>query len=278
MKKFLNIICLTAAFTLLFLHTDFSVSAKALDEDVIESGIYIGDVDVSGLTASEAMQKVTEYMDTIGEKKLTLNAMNNNTVVISMNDLEINWINTEIVQDAVKIAKDGNLVARYKVKKDLEHENLVLPMEYEVEKDAALKIISDKLEDRGYAAKILRFIKDLFKGKVKFEYPVQQKHVKELIAQNNEGQQRSAIFEYKKKWGLADIEDSHLINEILDKHVIGADDLNGNGELDNIVMEGQAVYRTDAEAEEVKGLSRIKYRTKLRHSINEFADELKKKF
>ena len=69
MKKFLNIICLTAAFTLLFLHTDFSVSAKALDEDVIESGIYIGDVDVSGLTASEAMQKVTEYMDTIGEKK-----------------------------------------------------------------------------------------------------------------------------------------------------------------------------------------------------------------
>ena len=44
MKKFLNIICLTAAFTLLFLHTDFSVSAKALDEDVIESGIYIGDV------------------------------------------------------------------------------------------------------------------------------------------------------------------------------------------------------------------------------------------
>lgn len=152
MKKFLNIICLTAAFTLLFLHTDFSVSAKALDEDVIESGIYIGDVDVSGLTASEAMQKVTEYMDTIGEKKLTLNAMNNNTVVISMNDLEINWINTEIVQDAVKIAKDGNLVARYKVKKDLEHENLVLPMEYEVEKDAALKIISDKCKKYNVSA------------------------------------------------------------------------------------------------------------------------------
>ena len=141
-----------------------------------------------------------------------------------------------------------------------------------------VKIISDKLEDRGYAAKILRFIKDLFKGKVKFDYPVQQKHVKKLIAQSNEDQQRSAIFEYKKKWGLADIEDSHLINEILDKHVIGADDLNGNGELDNIVMEGQAVYKTDAEAEEVKGLSRIKYRTKLRHSINDFADKLKKKF
>lgn len=141
-----------------------------------------------------------------------------------------------------------------------------------------VKNISDKLEDRGYAAKILRFIADIFKGKVRFTYPAQQKHVKQLIAQTNECQQRSAIFEYKKKWGLADIEDSHLINEILDKHVIGADDLNGNGELDSIVMEGQAVYKTDAEAEEVKGLSRIKYRTKLRRSINDFADELKKKF
>ena len=43
-------------------------------------------------------------------------------------------------------------------------------------------------------------------------------------------------------------------------------------------MEGQAVYKTDSEAEEVKGLSRIKYRTKLPHSINDFADKLQKKF
>ena len=71
MKKFFNIICLTAAFTLLFLYTDFSVSAKNVDENVIESGIYIGDVDVSGLTVAEATQKVTEYMDVIGERQLT---------------------------------------------------------------------------------------------------------------------------------------------------------------------------------------------------------------
>ena len=121
MKKFFNIICLSAALTLLFLHTDFSVSAKELDEDVIETGIYIGDVDVSGLTASEATQKVTEYMDSVGEKQLTLNAMNNNSVAISMSDLEISWVNTEIVQDAVKVAKGGNLVARYKVKKGLQY-------------------------------------------------------------------------------------------------------------------------------------------------------------
>ncbi|GGI62969.1 type I restriction endonuclease subunit R [Limosilactobacillus caviae] len=139
--------------------------------------------------------------------------------------------------------------------------------------------ISDKLEDRSYAAKILRFIEDIFNGKVKAnEYPVLQKHIKGLIDNNNDDQQRTAIFNYKKRWGLADIQDSHLINEILDRHVIGADDLNGNGELDNIVREGQAVYKTDAEDDEVKGLSKIKYRTHLRRDINKFADKLKKEY
>ncbi len=152
MKKFFNIICLTAAFTLLFLYTDFSVSAKNVDENVIESGIYIGDVDVSGLTVAEATQKVTEYMDVIGERQLTLNAMNNNSVVVSMNDLGISWTNTEIVQDAIQVAKGGNLVARYKAKKDLEHENLVLPMEYTVEKDVVLKVISDRCEKYNVSA------------------------------------------------------------------------------------------------------------------------------
>ena len=144
MKKFLNIICFTAAFTLLFLHTDFSVSAKSVEDEVIENGVFIGEVDVSGLTALEATQKVKEYMDTIGSRQLTLNAMNNNTVVVSMNDLGITWVNTDVAQDAVKVAKAGNLVARYKTKKDLEYENLILPMEYEVEKDDVLKMISDK--------------------------------------------------------------------------------------------------------------------------------------
>lgn len=141
-----------------------------------------------------------------------------------------------------------------------------------------VKNISDKLEDRTYAAKILRFVKDIFKGKVKFTYPAQQKQVRGLIDQNNTDQQRTAIFEYKKKWGLADIESTHLVNDILYKHVVGSDDLNGNGELDNIVREGDMVYKTDAESEEVKRLSKIKYRTHLRRDIKKFADELKKKY
>lgn len=43
-------------------------------------------------------------------------------------------------------------------------------------------------------------------------------------------------------------------------------------------MEGQAVYKTDAEAEEIRNMNRFKYRRILRENITEFADELKKKY
>ncbi|MGN0249011.1 MAG: hypothetical protein ACI4C0_06925, partial [Lachnospiraceae bacterium] len=66
MKKFFNIICLTAAFTLLFLYTDFSVSAKNVDENVIESGIYIGDVDVSGLGSVSISMDALMKKDVLG--------------------------------------------------------------------------------------------------------------------------------------------------------------------------------------------------------------------
>ena len=114
MKKFLNIFCITAAAILLSLHTDLYVSAKITDEDVIAKGVYIGDIDVSGLTMSEATQKVTEYMETAGSRSMTLNAMNDNAVVVSMNDLGISWDNPDVVEEACSIAKAGNLVVRYK--------------------------------------------------------------------------------------------------------------------------------------------------------------------
>ena len=118
------------------------MSAKITDEYVIAKGVYIGDIDVSGLTMSEATQKVTEYMETAGSRSMTLNAMNDNAVVVSMNDLGISWDNPDVVEEACSIAKAGNLVVRYKEKKNLEHENIVLPLEYTLDEKAVEDVIS----------------------------------------------------------------------------------------------------------------------------------------
>lgn len=148
-------------------------------------------------------------------------------------------------------------------------------------KDSAEKAqnLTDQLEDRSYATKIKRFIKSIFGGKVVVpKYPVKQQHVADLINQNNQDNLRTAILQYKRKWGLTDIADSQLVNKIIEQHVPGADDLNLAGELDNIVREGHAVYKTDAESSEVRALSKIKYRTHLRRNIAKFADRIKKDY
>lgn len=139
--------------------------------------------------------------------------------------------------------------------------------------------ISDQLDDRSYADKIKRFIKRIFSNKVKFnDYPVKQKHIQSLISKSNESDMRAEIFDYKKKWGLADIESAQLVNKIIEAHVVGADDLNSAAELDNIVKEAQMVYKTDAESADVKALSRFKYRSHLRRNLTEFADKVKKEY
>lgn len=139
--------------------------------------------------------------------------------------------------------------------------------------------ISDQLDDRSWADKIKRFIKSIFNNEVKLDkYPVEQKHIHGLISKNSENNMRSEIFNYKKQWGLADIESAQLVNKIIENHVVGADDLNSAGELDSIVREAQAVYKTDAESDEVKKLKKIKFRTHFYESFKEFADQIKSKY
>lgn len=139
--------------------------------------------------------------------------------------------------------------------------------------------MTDQLEDRSYADKIKRFLKGIFGGKFKApKYPVKQQQIHSLVNQNNENNMRTAILNYKKKWGLTDITDSQLVNKIIENHVVGADDLNLDGELDNIVREAHSVYKTDAESDEIRKLSKIKYRTHLRRDIIKFADKIKQNY
>lgn len=142
-----------------------------------------------------------------------------------------------------------------------------------------IKNISDKVDDIKYAEQINQFADDVMNGKVKYDnYPVNQKDVKKIVEGHNNNLLRNDIFEYKKSWGLADIDDSKKINTIIENHIKDVDDLNINGILDKIVKEGASVYKTDAESADVATLSNIKYRTHLRRSFKKFADQMVEKY
>lgn len=110
----------------------------------IEKGVYIGDIDVSGMTTLEAEEAVTAYVDSLRTKSVTLNALNGNTVTVTAQDFGINWANTSVVDEAGELGKTGNIVQRYKALKDLEHQNQVFPMEITFSDTAIESVINDQ--------------------------------------------------------------------------------------------------------------------------------------
>ncbi len=137
MKKFMKVLCAVFA-----LAVCFSVSADVQAEtiDTIEKGVFIGDIDVSGLTTLEAEAMVNEYVDTLKQTEITWNALNNNTVTVTAGDMGLKWQNKNVVTEAGQLGKAGNIVQRYKALKDLEHQNEIFPLEISFD-DAMIRTI-----------------------------------------------------------------------------------------------------------------------------------------
>lgn len=110
----------------------------------IEKGVYIGDIDVSGMTTLEAEDAVNSYIDSLKTKNIVLNALNNNTVSVTAEQLGISWANSQVVDDAGELGKAGNIVQRYKALKDLEHQNEVFPLEITFDESAIENVINEQ--------------------------------------------------------------------------------------------------------------------------------------
>ncbi len=108
----------------------------------ISNGIFIGNVNVSGMTYEEAESAVNEYVRTLQKKEITLVSVANNQEVVTAGDMGISWANQSVLADAVSLGKSGNLVGRYKSLKDLEQENKVFPMELAFNEDAIQTIVA----------------------------------------------------------------------------------------------------------------------------------------
>ena len=118
-----------------------TADVDAARKETIEKGVYIGDVDISDKSIIDAKQAVLDYVEEQGEIEVTLNAMNNNKISIPLSDLSITWINEDVVQEAATLGKTGNIVKRYKVLKDLEHENKVYDIQYDFDRTKLKEII-----------------------------------------------------------------------------------------------------------------------------------------
>lgn len=139
MKKWMRVLPVLGAAVLLtvgFGHQ--TAQAKKGEHPVIADRIFIGDVAVGGMTKEEAVDAVQDYVQDLGDKTITL-TINDVSVEATAEELGLTWEDQESVKEAVAYGKSGNLIARYKAGKDLEHEDKVfkLPLMVDAEKTTA---------------------------------------------------------------------------------------------------------------------------------------------
>ncbi len=139
MKKWIRVLPVLGAAVLLAAGVGHQTAqAKKSENSVIADRIFIGDVAVGGMTKEEAINAVQDYVDGLADQTVTL-TINDVSVEATAEDLGVSWKNQESVDEAVAYGKSGNLIARYKAGKDLEHEDKVfhLPLTVDSEKTTA---------------------------------------------------------------------------------------------------------------------------------------------
>lgn len=113
-------------------------------EEKIESGIYADQINISGMTVSEARNAVQEYVDSCGEVQITLHAVDDQAIVTTAAEAGLKWANPEIIEEAAALGKDGNIVQCYKMLKDLERSNKVYEVKFDFDKEKIRALIEEQ--------------------------------------------------------------------------------------------------------------------------------------
>ena len=75
------------------------------EDDVILEGIYMGDIDLSGMTAEQAKAAVAAYIEELKLRTVTFGAVDGHYAMVTAGDLGLNWIILRILIQQRRLAK-----------------------------------------------------------------------------------------------------------------------------------------------------------------------------
>lgn len=111
---------------------------------VIMSGIYIDDIDLSGKTYDEAVKLVKDKISSMSEANLVINSIDDHKVKVTAADIGIGWDDEDTIAEALYVGRSGNIIERYKERKDLEHEKRVYPLRVNFDKELITQIVDEQ--------------------------------------------------------------------------------------------------------------------------------------
>lgn len=122
-----------------------SVSSLPVDAgNAIYNGIYIGEVNVSGMTSEQAKAAVEQYIDTMKNTEINLVVNDGQTVSVKIGDFNPTWDNPEVIDQATNVVSEGNVVARYKAMKDIEHNGMKFDLIISFDEALMMDFIQEK--------------------------------------------------------------------------------------------------------------------------------------
>jgi vancomycin resistance protein YoaR len=129
---------------LVFLMVIAPITVKADSKETIADGVYMGNIDLSGLTADEAKAKVGAFVESLKTKNVTFGTVGDHYVAVMAEDLGLEWTNESDIDAAVALGKKGNIIKRYKALQDLKYGNKIYNLELSFDKE----LIKNMLEEQ----------------------------------------------------------------------------------------------------------------------------------
>lgn len=118
------------------------LSAQAAEKNCrIEAGVSIGDVDVSGLSISEAEDKLETFVDSLRNVPITLRLAGGQDTVGTAGEFGLIWENDGTLEEAAMLGKRGNIVQRYKALADLKSAGQNYPLHISADEDVVESIL-----------------------------------------------------------------------------------------------------------------------------------------
>lgn len=129
MKKFVGLGLLLSLVAALAGTGSREVLAKDNEDQTIHKGVYVDEIDLSGMTVAEAKREVADYVSQLEEETLTLEIFDEQ-LQVTLGELGLECTNLDVIDEAAQLGKKGNIIKRYKERKDLEHEKKVYKLEW----------------------------------------------------------------------------------------------------------------------------------------------------
>ena len=130
--------------TVSFLIFGNAFCAYATDEKRITKGVFIDDVDVSGLTATEAENKVNDFVNDLRNREISIK-VDDNIVSLKLGDLGYSHKINNVIDQALELGTTGNLIKRYKDLKDIASGGIIYPLEFAIDENSVRESVSNNV-------------------------------------------------------------------------------------------------------------------------------------